>query len=343
MAQARSKRVASPQRYGLLMQPRPGLEREEGGVTSPGGAEQMSLGSGPSQFYLYPTLIDAGAAARIGLCQVTRHPDGRPAGVRRLGLALPWSGVRDARVTYVPLCGQYVMAYTTLDGPVPRIALAFSPDGREWTSGTPVEFVPETGAPPLCRCANGHAVFLPWPLRAPDGRRAWGLIHSPRPDGIGTAPAEIWISYLPIQGTGLPTVIFEQHTLLAAAREDWEMDGLGAGCLLGSSAGDILFYWGDRRGPTGRSLISVGALRLDTRTGLPWARSHRPLLSPQALYERGTKEDGHPARHGSVMPAAAQWRDGGIDLYYSADGRAVASCHIAAADLHHLGDPLPRR
>src|SRR3984893_18391965 len=122
------------QRIGMLMEPEPGNPQEVEGVLSPAAAR-----SPDGHLYLFPRLVAQGNYSRIGIARVRFNEAGDPAGVERLGIALPpeadyelrpdgSGGCEDPRITFVEPMQRYMMTYTALSSRGPRIALAESKD-----------------------------------------------------------------------------------------------------------------------------------------------------------------------------------------------------------------------
>jgi len=208
-------------RLGVIMEPRPGDPHEVEGVLNPAGVV------GPDgEYYLFPRLVGAHNYSRIGTARVIRDGDGRPVDVERLPHALepaaPYEIVRpgvggceDPRVTYVAALELYVLAYTALGPTGPHVALASSRDLRHWRRHGLVDFATEDGVT-FNRYSNKDAILLSEPVKAPDGRRAYALLHRPMyeawpgEDGIENVPMRLprgvhddrpsmWISYCPVE------------------------------------------------------------------------------------------------------------------------------------------------
>ena len=97
----------SVERYGVIMTARPHDPNEAWGVLNPGGVR-----SSDGAMHLFPRLVAEGNYSRIGHALV-RFNDGKPVGVKRIGIALepttPYEvgakggGAVDPRVVYVPV------------------------------------------------------------------------------------------------------------------------------------------------------------------------------------------------------------------------------------------------
>jgi predicted GH43/DUF377 family glycosyl hydrolase len=97
-------------------------------------------------------------------------------------------GCEDPRVTFVPVLGQYVMAYTAFGPQGPRIAVALSRDGYHWERLGLVRFAPD-----LQQGDDKDGVFFPEPVISPNGVRSLALYHRPMlrlstMDGRGAIP-----------------------------------------------------------------------------------------------------------------------------------------------------------
>jgi beta-1,2-mannobiose phosphorylase / 1,2-beta-oligomannan phosphorylase len=342
-------------RLGIVMEPDLTDPREVGGALNPAAAR------GPDgQLYLLPRLVAAGNYSRIGLARVVFDRRGDPAGVERVGIALepqePYElnpvtggGVEDPRVTYLEASGEYVMMYTAYGPDGPRIAAAVSRDLARWRRTGPVRFAPYYGVD-MGAQHNKDAVLFPEPVQAPDGRPALALLHRPTfslpsaddgptllaPHQVRSRPS-IWISYAPLDTlTDGPRLVFGQHHLVAAPRQDWEALKVGAGTPpVRLREGWLVLYHG-----VGGQLVddaeqpqdlhySAGALVLDGKDPRRVIhRSARSILAPQTAAERM----GIVPR--VVFPTGLDRRaDGTLDVFY---GMADSRIGVARVDTRGL-------
>ncbi len=344
------------ERLGVLMAPEEANPLEVEGVLNPAGV------AGPDgRYYLFPRLVAAGNYSRVGVARVIHDAAGRPIGVERLGVALEpetsyeivrpgVGGCEDARVTYIPRLGRYVMAYTALGRRGPHVALASSRDLRSWTRHGLVDFAAEDGTD-FNLYANKDGMLLPEPVRAPDGALALAMLHRPMYetwagfDGEGSVPASppggvdddrpsMWISYCPLDrvdwldggspGTGAATTAenepprFAQHALLATPQGEWEAYRIGGGTVpLRTPEGWLTFYHGVELYADGGRCYRTGALLLDRDDPrIVLARSHEPVFGPETAEERvGVVSN-------VVFPTAVDRRGESFDVYYGmADSR----------------------
>jgi len=332
------------ERLGVLMAPEDANPLEVEGVLNPAGA------TGPDgHYYLFPRIVAEGNYSRVGLARVRHDAEGRPIGVERLGVALepeaPYEIVRpgvggceDPRVTYLPLLGLYIMAYTALGPHGPHVALASSRDLRSWTRYGLVHFSAANGID-FSQYANKDAMFLPEPVRAPDGALSLAMLHRPLyetwsgfdgegcvpaalPDGVSDDRPSMWISYCPLDalgwldGQGSPHVA--QHTLLATPQGEWEAYRIGGGTVpVSTPKGWLTFYHGVELYANGGRCYRTGALLLDhDDPRIILARSVEPVFGPETAEERvGIVSN-------VVFPTAVDQHGDCFDVYYGmADSR----------------------
>ncbi len=345
-------------RLGVLMTPDPGDPREAWGVLNPACARDRD-----GQLYLFPRLVAEGNFSRVGRARVLFDGDGTPAAVQRLGVVLEpdeaWetntatAGVEDPRITFAPSLGLYVMTYVA-HGPLrPRVGLAVSSDLERWQRLGPAWF----GYEPALRTdlnlySNKDAVLFPEPVRAPDGRPAYALLHRPTwdlswispdagqplPAGVRDPRPGIWVSFAPAEEVtrdprGL--VHFTQHQAVALPEQAWEELKIGAGTPpVRTSEGWLLVYHGvsgeldPGAWPQRKVRYAAGALLLDAEdvTRVAW-RTSAPLLQPDTMEER----DGIVPN--VVFPTAIDPRsDGDADVFYG-----MADSRIGVARLGRTG------
>lgn len=338
-------RDLTPERLGVIMQPDPGDVREAGGVLNPGGARGSD-----GEYYLFPRIVEAPNYSRIGIARVL-FEGGEPTSVERLGYALEpdaafernprTAGCEDARVTFIPELGRYVMVYSSYGPRSPRLALAVSEDCLEWKRLGPVLFAyEEVWRADFNLFANKDAFLIPEPVRNPEGNWALGLVHRPDfdvggeeafvtlPERIEEERPGIWISYVPLEAARRDVrrlVHAGQHQPVAFSAHDWEELKIGGGTPpVRTESGWLTVYHGVSgsliRGldhqPGVRYRAGIMILDLhDPRRVL--YRSERPILEPEGEGEL----DG--IVNNVVFPTALDAReDGRIDVYYGmADSR----------------------
>lgn len=166
------------ERLGVVLEPN-GDPNEAGGILNPAGARAPG-----GELLLYPRCVQEGNISRVGTVR-TQALD-RGFDVERLPYALepkaeyevrahPGYGCEDARVTYVPLLGAYVMAYTAFGPAGPRIALALSKDAYHWERLGLIRF---DGAG-VVDGDDKDAAFFPEPVTSPSGVRSFAFLHRP--------------------------------------------------------------------------------------------------------------------------------------------------------------------
>ena len=245
--------------------------------------------------------------------------------MERLGVALvpeePWEakGVEDPRITHLPELDLFVMTYTAYGPQGPRVALAASPNLERWNRYGLALFEGELGA-----FDNKDAVVFPEPVTAPDGRRAYALLHRP----ANEERPGIWISFADaddVERDPRSLARLDRHRRVAGPEHPWEELKIGAGTPpLRIEEGWLLIH----HGVAGELVPGVdlqprvrycaGAMLLDADE--VWrvrARTPQPLLEPEAPAER----EGIVAN--VVFPTAIDVRaDGTADVYYGmADSR----------------------
>jgi predicted GH43/DUF377 family glycosyl hydrolase len=188
----------SSRRLGVVMSP-DGSPLEAEGVLNPGTARDRS-----GNLLLFPRLVSAGNVSRIGVARAARNGT-----IERLGIVLEAEaeferrslpggyGCEDARVTFIPDLGRYVMAYTAFGPSGARIALAISTDAYDWQRLGPVHFPTDA----LNDVDNKDAAFFPEPVWSPAGIRSFAFFHRPmRPETInGQTPIPVILSLPPCE------------------------------------------------------------------------------------------------------------------------------------------------
>jgi predicted GH43/DUF377 family glycosyl hydrolase len=345
-------------RLGVLMTPDPGDPREAWGVLNPACARGRD-----GQLYLFPRLVAEGNFSRVGRARVVFDDGGTPAAVERLGVVLEpdeaWesntatAGVEDPRITFVQSLDLYVMTYAAYGPLRPRIGLAVSSDLEHWQRLGPAWFAYE----PALRTdvnlySNKDATLFPEPVRAPDGRPAYALLHRPTwdlswisqdagqplPAGVRDPRPGIWVSFAPAEEVArdLPALVrFTQHRPVALPQQGWEEVKIGAGTPpVRTPEGWLVVYHGvsgelePGAWPQRKLRYAAGAMLLGTEDVTTVVRrTVAPLLEPDTAEER----DGIVPN--VVFPTAIDARgDGDADVFYG-----MADSRIGVARLHRTG------
>ena len=318
------------ERLGVVMEPDPDDAREAWGVLNPASARGRE-----GELYLFPRIVAEGNYSRIGRARVRFERD-RPIGVERLAPALEprkaWEarGVEDARITFVPRLGLYLMAYTAYGPAGPRVAIAVSADLKRWERYGRLR----PGDDRLGRCDDKDAAFFPEPVTAPDGRPAYALLHRP----ANEEHPGIWVSFAAadeVERDPRALVQLGQHRRVAGPERTWEALKIGAGPPpVRVPEGWLLLYHGVSGAlQPGTDLqpsvrYSAGALLLDAdEIWRVTARTREPLLQPETDGER------YGIVPNVVFPTAVDQRaDGTADVYYGmADSRIGAARLIRTA------------
>lgn len=332
------------------MSPDPDDPREAWGVLNPGSARRGD------EVFLFPRLVAEGNYSRIGRARIVFDERRVPVGVERLGVALEpveaWEchagggGVEDARITFVPHLGRWVMTYAAYGPLGPRIGLAVSADLEHWQRLGPAQFAYDPSlATDLNLYPNKDALLFPEPVTDPAGRPAYAMLHRPMwdlswvrpeegeplPAGLADPRPGIWVSFVAVAAVeddlqGLTRL--EHHRLVALPERDWESVKIGGGTPpVRVDDGWLVVYHGvsgkRARGfeaqPDAR--YSAGVLVLDlTDVTRVVARSVEPLLEPELPEELiGTVPN-------VVFPTAIEPLEAsassGYDVYYGmADAR----------------------
>jgi beta-1,2-mannobiose phosphorylase / 1,2-beta-oligomannan phosphorylase len=335
-------------RLRVVMAPAADDPKEAWGVLNPASAR-----SAEGALYLFPRLVAEGNYSRIGIVRVCFDAAGDPNSVERLGVALepqePYErmlrgqgGVEDPRITFIPLLGRYVMAYTALGPLGPRIALAVSKDLFSWERLGPLHFEP-TCQVDLTRFGNKDCVVIPTPVRDRERQWSFGMLHRPtflvyNPNGTvrrmvpacaaGEPRPSIWISYASLERTQADIrhlVNVHDNDVVAAPHEPWEGEKIGAGSPpILTDQGWLLYYHGVTEvktvpGQPRAVCYRAGAMvldREDPRSVL--YRTSQPVLSPTEPAELvGVVPN-------VVFPTAVDVRGQRVDVYYGAADTRVA-------------------
>jgi len=192
-------------------------------------------------------------------------------------------------------------------------------------------------------------LLFPEPVRAPDGRPAYAMLHRPTwdlswvspdageplPAGVHDPRPGIWVSFAPVEEVARdPRALahFTQHRPVALPEQAWEDLKIGAGTPpVRTSEGWLVIYHGVSgelelgAWPQHKVRYAAGAMLLDADdvTTVVW-RTPAPLLQPDTVEER----DGIVPN--VVFPTAIDLRrDGDADVFYG-----MADSRIGVARLH---------
>ncbi len=221
-------------------------------------------------------------------------------------------GVEDARVTWVPDRGEWVITYTAYSPIGPLVSLAVTHDFKTFNRLGPV-------MPPEDKDA---AIF---PRKFGD---RYAMIH--RPVSTGSSGAHIWMSFSPdLRHWG------DHHVLLHARRGAWwDANRIGLSPTpLETPEGWLLLYHGVRHTPGG-CLYRLGLALLDLEN--PWRvlrRSDEWVFAPEMSYERQGDVNGVVFPCGWILDEAT----GTIRMYYGAADSCLA---LATAQLSEVMDYL---
>ncbi|GAA4588626.1 putative GH43/DUF377 family glycosyl hydrolase [Actinoplanes octamycinicus] len=322
------------------------------------GAFNPTVGRTPDgRWHLLTRVTAEGNVSRLRLAELTL--DGStPVGVRRRDVALApdeaWErgggrgGVEDPRATWVEQLGVHVLTYTAQGPYGARPAIAVSEDFVHWTRLGPLHFAydPEL-AHDLNMFPNKDVVMFPEPVRAPDGRTAFGFLHRPMwdpalglPTGVDDPRHGIWASFVPVDRVTKDLralVYFDQHRPVALPKYPFENLKIGAGPPpVRVPQGWLLVHHGVSEHQTGDPMprldYAAGGMILDaddiTRV---LHRTAHPLLAPET-----TEEQAGIDRH-IVFPTGLARIDGVHHLFYGVSDR-----HVGVAELldNHAGAPV---
>jgi predicted GH43/DUF377 family glycosyl hydrolase len=219
-------------------------------------------------------------------------------------------GCEDARLTFVPELGEWVIAYTAYSPVGPGVALART---RDFASVERIGLVlsPE----------NKDATLFP---RRFDG--GWVLLHRP----VAGRTGHMWLASSP------DLIHWGRPRVLARSRGEvwWDGSRIGAGAQpLETDAGWLLLYHGVKTMVSG-PVYRVGLILLDRDDpSSVIARSEEWVFAPDAPYERSGDVPS------VVFPCGAVIRDGEVWMYY---GAADSTVCLAIASLDDLLASLSR-
>ncbi len=237
---------ARVERLGVVMSP-DGTPVEAEGVLNPAFTRTRD-----GRRLLFPRAVEPGNISRIERAYVIER--GKGYGVERFGFALepkapyelrPQSGYgcEDARVTFLPVLDEYLMAYTAFGPDGPRIAIARSKDALEWERLGLVRFE----HPGATDGDDKDAAFFPEPVISPDGVRSIAFYHRPMlhlstVDGIAAVPMiqkmpwadreSIRIAYVPLEDVLVDRralLVARESALVLSPEQRWGTIRVGAG------------------------------------------------------------------------------------------------------------------
>lgn len=338
---------ARAERLGVVLEP-DGRPEEAEGVLNPAFTRARD-----GTALLYPRAVQRGNVSRIELVALRDRNGGRE--VERLGYALephapyelrerPGYGCEDARITFVPVLGEYLMAYTAFGPDGPRVAVARSNDARTWERLGLVSFE----HPGAAAGDDKDAAFFPEPVVSPAGVPSIAFYHRPMlhistVDGVAAIPLIEKMPFIDresirIAYVALDAVLADRAALLHVGEsalvlppdERWGSLRIGAGTppVPIAEGWMSLFHAVDVVGSDGthpKFRYSAGIVVHDReRPHHVLYRSPRPVLSPEHEAER------HGIVDNVVFPTGIDLRpDLGeriFDVYY---GMADYSCGAA--------------
>ncbi len=351
------------ERRGVLMEPAPNEPNQAWGVLNPATARDRN-----GELWIFPRLVAEHNLSRIGRAKVLVDETGDPVGTDPPTVAIEpteqWeknartSGTEDPRITWIPTLDRYVMNYTAYGPLGPRIGIAVSSDLDHWDRLGPLNFSYEPGlTTDLNLYANKDALWFPEPVTAPDGSRAYAVLHRPTwdldeisrygyvatPAGVTDPRPGIWVSYVDVARTEADIrqiVHVTRHRPVATGLHPWEHVKIGGGPPpIRTDAGWLLIYHGvSGMYVPGKDLqqhlnYSAGLMILDhDDPSRVVARSTHPLLTPD------TTEEKAGIVPNVVFPTAIDDRgDGRADIFYG-----MADSRIGWARLTYPTDRTPR-
>jgi predicted GH43/DUF377 family glycosyl hydrolase len=356
----------SLQRLGVIAQPTPEDPREAWGILNPAAARGRD-----GALYLFPRLVAEGNFSRIGMARVLFDDQGRPSGIKRLGIALeptePYErnpksggGCEDPRISYVHLLDRYVMTYTAYTLLGPRIALAISYDLFTWHRLGVLRFAPSCPVN-FQSYGNKDALLFPDVVTDEHGRESFALIHRPTylvaqadgtvhlvvPPGVTERRQSLWMSHLSVERVLADpqalTWVEDTHLLMQPA-QPWESLKIGGGTPpILTRHGWLMMYHGvsgylvEGAHRQERLQYGAGVVVLDAQNARRILyRSAQPLLIPEL-----PEEQQGVVPH-VVFPTGIDKRPDaedaeGLDVYYG-----MADTRIGVARLH-LPKYLPPR
>ena len=337
------------------MSPDPNRPEEVEGVLNPATAR------GPDgELYLFPRLVGRGNYSRIGICRVLFNDDDQPIGVERLGYALEpqetyelrpeqgTGGCEDARVTFLPELGTYVMAYAAWGVKGPRLAVAVSKDCHTWERLGLVTYDVKENGVDFNEYDNKDGAYAPQIFTRPDGTTCVGFMHRPMyttpemaPPGVEKPLPSIWISFAEAEDVRRDIRAITHlhgHMLGLDPEHPWEHLRIGGGTPpIRTHLGMMTIYHGVAgalaSAPGERNVVNytAGVVFYETgaRGGIRY-RSDVPILIPE------TPEETTGIVNNVVFPTGVDDRGNGIiDIYYG-----MADKYIGAARMK-LPERLP--
>lgn len=341
-------------RHGPVLTPL-GAEHNESAVMNPSTYKDRN----GKTLMVYRTVNPHGRSSSIHLAEQTNK------GFVRLGVALKpevayerdgrdgGEGCEDARVTYVAEIDRYLMAYTAYGPAGPRMAVAVSQDGYEWTRVGLFNFARR---PSLSSQDNKNGCFLPGVVLSPSNRWSFACVHRPRvaipPDGcsdvekiLEDSPDDrpgIWICYFPVAEVraNLRNILNVDETLqvLTPDMVPWRTEDqmqLGAGTgFLPTSAGLVSLFHGVVVDQERGILESTGRYDIQHWGGLFVTDSKRPhkitfVGDMPALRPETPEEIGDGRYRNIAFPTALERIDDRtLDIYYGAADTVICRATI---------------
>lgn len=335
-------------RLGTIMSPDPYDPREFWGAFNP------TVGRTPDgRWHLLARVTAEGNVSRVRMVELVLDGD-VPVGVRRGAVVLepdePWErgggrgGIEDPRVTWIESLGLHVMAYTAHGGAYgARAALAVSADLRAWRRLGPVHFAYDPGLHhDLNVFPNKDVALFPEPVRAPDGRLSFAVLHRPMwdpamdlPTGVTDARHAIWVSFASVDAvtTDLATLtLLGQHRQVAVPRFPFESMKIGAGPPpIRVPEGWLLVHHGVSAHHTGGAVprldYAAGAMILDAEdVSRVLFRTCEPVLAPETVEERAGVD-----RH-IVFPSGLACIGEQRFLFYGVSDRYIGVARLEEGD-----------
>ncbi len=301
--------VATVERLGLVMEP-DGDPLEIEGTLNPACARDRSGG-----LRLYARVVAEGNVSRVGRATVSERDNAFM--VAREGYVLepavtyevrehPGFGCEDARVTYIPVLGKYVMSYTAFGPDGPRLAIATSEDAVNYERLGMMRFE----EPGMTAGDDKDGAFFPEPVHSPNGVLSLAFYHRPMlhisaVDGYAAVPMierlpfedreSIRIGYVPLEpAIADPQALLHvaESVLVMSPDARWGSVKIGAGTppvriaegWLSIFHGVDLIY-NDNQKPKMRYQAGIMIHDIDEPHRLLY-RSPEPILAPELEREQ---------------------------------------------------------
>jgi beta-1,2-mannobiose phosphorylase / 1,2-beta-oligomannan phosphorylase len=341
-------------RHGPILEPL-GLEFNETAVMNP----TTFLDRDGNLLMIYRAVNPIGRSSSL---QIAKLVDGN---WERLGTALKpeadyekngrdgGEGCEDARVTFIEALDLYLMAYTAYGPAGPRIAVASSQDGYQWSRIGLFHF---PGRPNLASQDNKNGCFLPDVVLSPSNRWSLACLHRPRqamaPDGVTDVerileetPDDrpgIWICYFPIAEVkaNLKNILKVDETLQVFTPDmvPWQTNKqmqLGAGTtFVKTNSGLLSLFHGVVANVEKGILSETGRYDIHHWGGIFLVDGKRPhkvtfVGSEPALRPETPEELGDGRYRNIAFPTAIERVDDySCDLYYGAADTVICSARL---------------